>query len=48
MERAAAGEEFIVTRRGRPYARLTPPPGFQPGLDSAATLALLGQVTSID
>ena len=39
MERAAAGEEFLVTRRGRPYARLTPPPGFQPALDSAATAA---------
>jgi prevent-host-death family protein len=25
MERAAAGEEILVTRRGRPYARLVPP-----------------------
>jgi len=25
MERAAAGEEFLVTRRGKPYARLSPP-----------------------
>jgi antitoxin (DNA-binding transcriptional repressor) of toxin-antitoxin stability system len=25
MERAAAGESFLVTRRGKPYARLTPP-----------------------
>jgi len=25
MERAAAGESFLITRRGRPYARLTPP-----------------------
>jgi antitoxin (DNA-binding transcriptional repressor) of toxin-antitoxin stability system len=25
MERAAAGESFLVTHRGRPYARLTPP-----------------------
>jgi prevent-host-death family protein len=24
MERAAAGEEFLVRRRGRPYVRLTP------------------------
>jgi prevent-host-death family protein len=24
MERAQAGEEFLVTRRGRPYVRLTP------------------------
>ncbi len=26
MERAAAGERFLITRRGRPYARLSPPP----------------------
>jgi antitoxin (DNA-binding transcriptional repressor) of toxin-antitoxin stability system len=25
MERAAAGEEILVTRRGRAYARLVPP-----------------------
>ncbi len=25
MERAAAGEAFLITRRGRPYARLGPP-----------------------
>ena len=25
MERAAAGESFLITRRGKPYARLTPP-----------------------
>jgi prevent-host-death family protein len=25
MERAAAGETFMITRRGRPYARLIPP-----------------------
>ena len=25
MERAAAGESFLITRRGRPYARLSPP-----------------------
>jgi prevent-host-death family protein len=25
MERAAAGEEILITRRGRPYARLVPP-----------------------
>ena len=24
MERAAAGEEFLVTRRGKPYVRLIP------------------------
>jgi len=23
-ERAAAGEEFLITRRGKPYVRLTP------------------------
>jgi antitoxin (DNA-binding transcriptional repressor) of toxin-antitoxin stability system len=33
MERAKAGEEFLITRRGRPHARLTPPPGFQPALE---------------
>jgi antitoxin (DNA-binding transcriptional repressor) of toxin-antitoxin stability system len=25
MERAAAGETFLITRRGQPYARLCPP-----------------------
>jgi prevent-host-death family protein len=25
MERAAAGETFLITRRGKPYARLTAP-----------------------
>ena len=25
MERAAAGESFLITRRGKPYARLAPP-----------------------
>ena len=25
MERAAGGESFLITRRGRPYARLVPP-----------------------
>jgi len=24
LQRAAAGEEFLITRRGRPMARLTP------------------------
>jgi prevent-host-death family protein len=24
MERAAAGEKFVITRRGEPYARLSP------------------------
>jgi antitoxin (DNA-binding transcriptional repressor) of toxin-antitoxin stability system len=24
MQRAAAGEEFFVTRRGKPYVRLVP------------------------
>jgi prevent-host-death family protein len=24
MERAVAGEEFLVTRRGKPYVRLVP------------------------
>jgi antitoxin (DNA-binding transcriptional repressor) of toxin-antitoxin stability system len=26
MHRAAAGETFDITRRGKPFARLTPPP----------------------
>jgi prevent-host-death family protein len=25
MERAAAGEEILITRRGKPHARLGPP-----------------------
>jgi antitoxin (DNA-binding transcriptional repressor) of toxin-antitoxin stability system len=25
MERAAAGQSFLITRRGRPCARLSPP-----------------------
>jgi prevent-host-death family protein len=25
MERAAAGDEILITRHGRPYARLAPP-----------------------
>jgi antitoxin (DNA-binding transcriptional repressor) of toxin-antitoxin stability system len=25
MERAGAGESFLITRRGKPYARLSPP-----------------------
>jgi hypothetical protein len=30
VERAAAGEEFLITRRGRPMARLSPPEGDVP------------------
>jgi antitoxin (DNA-binding transcriptional repressor) of toxin-antitoxin stability system len=26
MERAAAGEEFLITRRGKPYVQLLPAP----------------------
>jgi prevent-host-death family protein len=38
MERAQAGEEFLVTRRGKPYVRLTPagPVRSQPALPLAA------------
>jgi antitoxin (DNA-binding transcriptional repressor) of toxin-antitoxin stability system len=38
MERAAAGEEILITRRGRRYARLGPPdPQLDvPGTDSRA------------
>jgi len=25
MQRAAAGERFLITRRGKPHARLSPP-----------------------
>jgi prevent-host-death family protein len=25
LERAAAGDELLITRRGKPYARLLPP-----------------------
>jgi len=35
MERAAAGEEFFVTRRGKPYVRLLPARG-QLALDGDA------------
>jgi prevent-host-death family protein len=34
MQRAAAGEEFLVTRRGHPFARLSPPEPQLPGLRS--------------
>jgi prevent-host-death family protein len=33
MERAAAGEEILITRRGKPHARLCPPTASQPELD---------------
>jgi prevent-host-death family protein len=36
MERAAAGEEILITRRGKRHARLGPPNGHQPHLDIAA------------
>jgi prevent-host-death family protein len=32
LERAAAGEEIRISRRGRPYARLVPAEPAQPGL----------------
>jgi prevent-host-death family protein len=34
MERAAAGAEILIRRRGRPYARLGPP-GLNPGAAAA-------------
>jgi prevent-host-death family protein len=40
MERAAAGEEILVTRRGKPHARLGPPAASQPGLDLASPRAI--------
>jgi prevent-host-death family protein len=36
MERAARGENLVITRRGRPYARLT---GVAPQLELAAEAA---------
>jgi prevent-host-death family protein len=36
MERAAAGEEILITRRGKPHARLGPPNGHQQNLGLAA------------
>jgi antitoxin (DNA-binding transcriptional repressor) of toxin-antitoxin stability system len=41
MERAAAGETFNVTRRGKPYVRLTGPDGQLDlaGSESVASLA---------
>jgi antitoxin (DNA-binding transcriptional repressor) of toxin-antitoxin stability system len=38
MERAAAGEEFLITRRGKPYARLSPP--FEQLIEPAPRAAL--------
>jgi prevent-host-death family protein len=35
MERAAAGERILITRRGKPYARLGPPSASQQELDLA-------------
>jgi prevent-host-death family protein len=40
MERAAAGEEILVTRRGKPHARLGPPAASQPELDLASPRAI--------
>ena len=37
MERAAAGETFDVTRRGRPFARLSPPPSLLDGVRETIT-----------
>jgi antitoxin (DNA-binding transcriptional repressor) of toxin-antitoxin stability system len=35
MERANAGEEFVVTRRGKPYVRLVPAVAQLPDMTSA-------------
>ena len=35
MERSAAGESFLITRRGKPYARLLPPADPLPLADAA-------------
>jgi prevent-host-death family protein len=35
LERAAAGEEIRISRRGRPYARLVPAEPAQPALVAA-------------
>ncbi len=35
MERAAAGESFLITRRGKPFARLVPPADPLPLVDAA-------------
>ncbi len=37
LERAAAGEEFSITRRGKSYARLGPPPSHQPELSAGSS-----------
>jgi prevent-host-death family protein len=39
MERAAAGEEILIKRRGKPHARLGPPAASQPELDLAQSTA---------
>ena len=36
MERAAAGDEILIRRHGKPYARLGPPTARQEALDVAA------------
>jgi prevent-host-death family protein len=42
MERAAAGEEILIKRRGKPHARLGPPTASQPELDLAQSTARPG------
>ena len=39
FQRAARGETFLVTRRGRPYAQLSPPsgPGLRPTVDQGGS-----------
>jgi prevent-host-death family protein len=36
VERAAAGTDILITRRGKPHARLGPPAASQRELDLAA------------
>jgi antitoxin (DNA-binding transcriptional repressor) of toxin-antitoxin stability system len=44
MERAAAGEEILITRRGKSHARLGPPTASQPELDLAPSTTRPGLV----
>lgn len=38
LERAAKGEEFTITKHGKPVARLMPPRPVKPALDARAAV----------
>jgi prevent-host-death family protein len=43
LERAANGEEFIITKHGKPVARLVPPAATKPGPDVPAAVEAMKQ-----